>query len=210
MVGNYSCTWVFSGTVTGSVNVPTGEICSLDHATVTGNVTVQPGAGLLIIHGSTIGGSVTSNSARDFQPDNDFFNSAYPSFRGSIYVCGSRVKGAVNATNAVNQVTVGAPSAGRLNDPYNRCPGSTVDGAVTTAGVQGGVEVVNSSVGGKVQITNTSGCPNDEYGCNDGNFPPAASVEVTGNTIVGSLTCSNSQYGVDVHDNTVRGSTSCT
>jgi hypothetical protein len=115
----------------------------------------------------------------------------------------------VTVANASNQLTIGAPASGRFNDQYNNCPGSQIGGSVNATGVSGGVEVVNSSIRGLVEIKNTNGCPNDEFGCNDGNAPPAASVEVTGSTIGGSLTCATSQYGLDVHDNSVRGITNC-
>jgi hypothetical protein len=206
----FNCTGINSGPINSNVNVPNGARCSLDGATVTGRVTVQAGGGLVIIHGSTISGDVTSTSgpAADFQAETTF-GPGYPSYNGSIWICGSTVKGPVNVANASNQLTIGAPDSGYFMDQYNHCPGSKVGGSVTATGVQGGVEVVNSSIGGYVRINNTNGCPNDEFGCNDGNSPPAASVEVTGSTISGNLTCTNSQFGLDVHDNTVRGRTDC-
>jgi hypothetical protein len=206
----FNCNGINSGPINTNVNVPNGDLCSLDGATVTGKVTVQAGGGLVIIHGSTISGDVTSTSgpAADFHAANTF-GPGYPSYNGSIWICGSTVKGQVAVASASNQLTIGAPASGYFMDYYNNCPGSTVGGSVTATGVQGGVEVANSSIGGSVRINNTNGCPNDEFGCNDGNSPPAASVEVTGNTIGGNLTCASSQYGLDVHNNTVKGSTNC-
>lgn len=205
----FNCYGLTSGPISGSVNVPNGALCALDAAAVTGNVTVQGGGGLVIIHGSTIKGSVfsTSGPAADFHAQNTFGDS-YPSYNGSIWICGSAVRGSVAVANALNQVTIGAPAAGRFNDQYNNCPGNKIGGSITATGVQGGVEVVDNSISGGVQIRNTVGCPNDEDNCNPYSDSPN-SVEVTGNTISGSLICSNSQNGVDVHDNAVGGSTNC-
>jgi hypothetical protein len=210
--GVFTCKGMHSGTISGNVNVPKGDLCSLDGATVSaGSVTVQKGGGLVIIHGSTINGNVVSVSgpATNFQAAN-VFGSGYPSFNGSIWICGSTVQGSVAVANALNQLTIGAPSSGRFEDQFNNCPGNTIGGSIDATGVKGGVEVVDNSIGGSVNIRNTVGCPNDESTCNAGTGTPN-SVEVTGNNpIDGSLFCSDSKNGVDVHDNVVHGSTNCT
>jgi hypothetical protein len=54
-------------TVHADVNVPAGT-CTIQNSTITGKVTVQPGANLIIL-GSTIGGSVTAIKPASFRVD---------------------------------------------------------------------------------------------------------------------------------------------
>jgi hypothetical protein len=209
--GVFTCSnEIVSGSFNGNVNVPSGSICALSGLTLSGGVTVQSGGGLLITNASKLGGGVLSvfGPAANFHPANFFSNSNFPSFNGSIFICGSTVGGIIDVTNPLNQVTIGAPSSGRFFDQFNHCPGNTVGSSILLTGVQGGAEVVNNSINGSVIIKNTVGCPNDEDGCNAGTGSPP-SVEVTGNSIAGNLTCTNSQNGVDVHDNLVKGHVSC-
>src|SRR5438309_923071 len=52
-----TCTGALSGSVSGPVTVPSGHLCTLDHANVSGAVNVNPG-GRLFIKDSLIDGSV--------------------------------------------------------------------------------------------------------------------------------------------------------
>jgi hypothetical protein len=71
--GTFNCNGINSGLISGSVNVPNGDLCSLDGANVTGSVTVQAGGGLVIIHGSTIRGSVVQRVDLDLRQHREGF-----------------------------------------------------------------------------------------------------------------------------------------
>ncbi len=69
--GPTQCTGAMSNTtVNGDLTVPSGATCSLDHVTVTGNVTVQANGSFFITTGTgmdtVIGGNVSANGCNRF------------------------------------------------------------------------------------------------------------------------------------------------
>lgn len=115
---------VITGTQNHSLTI-SGPTC-IENATVTGSVSVNPGASLTVIN-STISGGVTG--ART----------------GAVTVCDSTV-GSLSISQATGPVDVGAGAAG--------CGPVTINGGLTLNNNTGGVNVQGSQIGGSVTITN--------------------------------------------------------
>jgi hypothetical protein len=116
-----TCATTISGTHTGSLKLDTGVTC-LDGATVTGDVTVTPGASLVATR-ATISGSLTSTGA------------------ATIELVSTSVAGKLTVTGTTDRVTVFGGSAGQdatvSNNSTPKAPlviGSTFRGALACEG----------------------------------------------------------------------------
>jgi Putative Ig domain len=120
--------------ISGSYNRPliigAGVTC-LDQATISGPVTVMPGA-VVSIQSSTLGGPLSAaNPAR-------------------LSVCGSMVSGPASVSGAIGPVLLGGPA----NTP---CTADTITGQVTLTGDTGGVALGASTISGPARVAGNSG-----------------------------------------------------
>ena len=112
------------------------------------------------------------------------------------FVCGNTIKGSVNLNNvtqiptALFEGTIGDP-----DNPFRKCPGNTITGTfhMTNSSV---FAVESNSIGGSALLSGST-------------------LEFNGNTINGSLRCSNGTVilpgePTDPSGNTVHGSNTCT
>jgi hypothetical protein len=186
-----TCTGTLAGgapTVTGNVIVPAGGNCNIQGQTVTGNVIVQPGGTLIIGGGSTIQGSVLSSGAGTNTPATNPLTGDSTPLPYSIIICNSTIRGAVSASSSTGEVMVGADEG---------CGGNTISGSVSLSGNKGGVDVWGNTIGGSVNAMSNSGSTNDD---------PGTAVEISGNKLAGSLSCSgNTSVATDHGPNTTGG-----
>ncbi|HEV3352134.1 MAG TPA: hypothetical protein VG076_04390 [Acidimicrobiales bacterium] len=204
-----------SGTVNGSVNVPTNTTCVISGAHVLGSIYVQPHSAVSV-EGSTVDGSVyglNPSGSVGGGPDSvclgsECFNSGSPgdTIRGQVlvdgatytFLCGSSF-GSNVTLNRGRFFEVGDPTADE--DPFGiRCAGNNLAGltvtqnADTTPGENPGIE--ENVTNGSVNIANNTS---------------ASRLIVDGNRIGGSLTCSGNTPPPDDLDagvpdpNTVQG-----
>ncbi|MFN2608074.1 MAG: Ig-like domain repeat protein [Acidimicrobiales bacterium] len=124
-----TCAHAVTGS-SGSLVLGAGSWC-LDSATVTGTLTVQPGAAVSI-RNSTVTGGITSTGASAFQ------------------LCNSRVLGGtLNVSGSSGFVLIGDPGD-------DHCPGNSVQVPTVLDHNTGGVEVIDNSLA-SLTVTNTSG-----------------------------------------------------
>src|SRR2546423_426859 len=159
--GTGTCTTTITGPVTGALTAAVGTTC-LTNVTLHGAITVDPGAALSIVD-SKIYGAITTNGASAFT----FCNS-------------STVGGAISVATSTGFILIG-DGGDATGTP---CPGGHIDGAVTLNANSGGVELGGNTIGGAAKVTAnvapTSGIPGED-----------AATEIEGNSIGGTLTCSN-------------------
>jgi subtilisin-like proprotein convertase family protein len=124
-----NCSSTITGTV-GNTSLANGQC--LSGATVNGNVTVQPGASVVITN-SVIHGNLTANNP------------------GTVRVCGSTVDVNTMITGATGFVQIGGAG----------CTGNTLKGNLTLSGNKAGLRVADNTVGGNVSITNNKASGND-------------------------------------------------
>jgi hypothetical protein len=118
-----------TGTVSGNLNVTSGAVC-LSNATVTGNITVAPGASITITN-STVKGSITSDGATSFT------------------MCGSSVTGSVAIQNTTGFVLVGG-------DGQGGCAANSIGGSLTLTSNKGGLRIAGNSIGTSLTVTNNT------------------------------------------------------
>jgi hypothetical protein len=118
------CSTTITGTHRGALKVTSGVAC-LVGATVTGQVSVSPGASLLSL-GSALNGAVSATGAQD------------------ITLCGGSVNANVAITDAKRVRIGGGPSD---------CAGVTVAGGLTVAGTGDLLILAGNSVSGAVSVT---------------------------------------------------------
>ncbi|SDJ78437.1 M64 family metallopeptidase [Nonomuraea jiangxiensis] len=112
-----ACTRTLTGAQRGPITVAGGVTC-LDGAQVTGNVTVRPGAALVVTGGSLTGTLTASGAA-------------------AVHLLNTRVSGAVSVDGARALTVVGADLRGAARLTGNTAPilsGTTVKGALACAG----------------------------------------------------------------------------
>ena len=163
-----TCTTTITGTNSRQLTVSSGLTC-LVNAKQSGAVTVSPGASLSVTK-STISGQVTATDP------------------AAVTYCGSTENGTLSITGATGSVILG----GSLSDG-SLCAADTIpslisvtgstgpvtvtglkeNGTLTLSGDTGGITLSGSSVNGLVHLENNAG--------------PA--VNVAGNTVNGSLSC---------------------
>lgn len=112
-----ACTRTITGAHRGALAVAGGVTC-LDHAQVTGPVTVKAGASLVVTGGRITGALAAAKPA-------------------AVHLLGARVQGAVAVTGATELIVVGADVRGAVLLTGNTAPilsGTTVKGALACAG----------------------------------------------------------------------------
>jgi hypothetical protein len=160
------CTKVITGRQDRPLTIGAGVTC-LDQATISGPVTVTPGA-VVSIQASTLGGPLSAhNPAR-------------------LAVCGSAVSGPASVTGAAGPVLLGGTSG-------TPCPADTITGLVTLTGDTGGVTLDGATISGPARITGNAG-PVTVIG-NTISGPASITgntggTVVAGNSVNGSLSCS--------------------
>jgi hypothetical protein len=102
------CTSSATGSIANGMTVSSGTEC-VSNATVTGPVTVRPGA-QLVLTDTTVRGPVTSDGAAELQ------------------LCGDSITGPLVVTNSKGLVVIGG------GDAPSECAGNTIDGDVPSAG----------------------------------------------------------------------------
>ncbi len=157
-----TCTTTLTGMVSGPVVVPSGAICTLNGATVSGNVLVQPG-GTFHATDTTINGSLTS--------DNATTNNG---------VCRGTITGSVSITNSrpnSDWDLLGGGSIIGFVFPCTSAGALHIGGSVRRSGNRGDTDLAFATIAGSVTTTD--------------NVPPSGdTVDIDGNTIGGSLFCS--------------------
>ncbi|MEV4808639.1 M28 family peptidase [Micromonospora avicenniae] len=118
------CSSTITGTHRGALKVTSGVTC-LDGATVSGRITVSPGASLVSL-GSTVNGGVSATGAKD------------------ITLCGGSVNGNVAIADGERVRIGGGPSD---------CAGVTVAGGLSVAGADELLILAGNSVRGVVSVT---------------------------------------------------------
>src|SRR6516162_9339991 len=104
----------FTGTVNGGLTVSDSDSCTLEGATIHGDID-QTG-GTLQMDNSTIDGGIDMSD-------------------GSLLVCGSRINGGIDATGG-SSVVVGAVEQPEDGFPLSgACPGNRINGQVTVTGI---------------------------------------------------------------------------
>jgi hypothetical protein len=157
--------------ITGSYNQPltigAGVTC-LDQATISGPVTITPGA-VVSIQASTLGGPLSADRP------------------ARLSVCGSTVSGPASVTGASGPVLLGGPAG-------PPCSADTITGLVTLAGDTGGATLGGATISGPARVAgnsgrvtvtgNTIGGPASITGNTGGTL-------VTGNSVNGALSCAD-------------------
>ncbi|GAA1972700.1 hypothetical protein GCM10009738_57550 [Kitasatospora viridis] len=144
------------------------------------------------IVGATVNGSVRDAGDGALFISGSTIHGAVLSTDGTLFgLCGSTVTSTVNVHGATGFVVVGDPGD-------DGCAGNRIDGSLMLSGNQAGLEAVGNHVGGEVQVQGTTGA---------GPFPEDTRAELEGNTIGGSLSCTDNTPppGDDGHPNTVSG-----
>ena len=160
------CTKVITGRHDRPLTIGAGVTC-LDQASISGPVTVMPGA-VVSIQASTLGGPLSARSP------------------ARLTMCGSMVSGPALVTGAAGPVLLGGASG-------TPCPADTITGLVTVTGGTGGVTLDGATISGPAHIVgnagpvtvtgNTISGPTSITGNTGG-------TEVAGNSVNGSLSCS--------------------
>ena len=176
-------------TSTGSVS-PTVRV----DRTITGsNGAVSITGGTVLVSGATLAGGISiSGGASVFIVNSRIGGQISASNGGAFGICGSTAQG-VSVSNASGFVLVGDPGD-------DACAGNTINGNVVVSGSTAGVEVAgNPRIGGSLSLINNRGSTVS---------PEDALIEVEGNTVTGSLSCSSNTPGAtnDNQPNTVGGS----
>ena len=209
-----SCTGVLTGKIVGNVVVPTNAHCDIRGATITGDVTMQPGSDteLMIRSGSIAGDLIGLNPTHGFQtgPSQlcmgvtncaDGFGTATAgttTVKGSItldgfsydeFICGANVSGALTITRSAS-FWVGDPTGDE--DSYV-CPGNTIQRGLTAS--NNGATFANPTIeenriGGSVTVTNNEGGTHGNR------------LVIDGNNIANSLSCSGNFPAPDDLDGT--------
>ena len=196
-------------TVNGSIAVPAGSLCELDHVTVLGSVIVD---GYLSANDSNINGTVTLNTGATFLSSKDTIGGIISNHAKHIRLLGDTVRGVANFTgssgdpdphlaslfcattfnNSVTLQQIGADTTYNIGGA--RCEG-TIAGLLNVQNNAGVVSISTGKVSGSVNVRNNTGTGG----------PGGTSAVVNGVTISGSLNCSGNVGGVDTFRNVVSG-----
>jgi hypothetical protein len=178
----FECTDQAPASVAGNLVVPAGAFCQLSGGAIGGNVVVEAN-GLFIGVGGTIGGNV------EVKPE------------GALSLSGVQVNGSVRA-NGHQSATIDS--------------GTVIAGSVTmTNGVILSTGIDGSWIGGKVVIEGNDqpfiNLTNTQIGgsvTDRGNSGPDV-LDISGNTIGGSLKCAGNTPAPSVAGNAVTGRVAC-
>lgn len=140
-----SCNGVYSGTFNGSINVSSGQNCSLVNGTVTGSIFVFGGSLSLsdvLVNGSVQvngGGTFSINSFSAIQQNVDVagIQSGLPASQ----LCQSTVYGTVQIDSSASGIQLGSTSP-------STCAGNVVGGSLQIQGNSGPVQVFGNTVTG--------------------------------------------------------------
>ena len=170
-----NCTGSFSGSFTGTISVPAGAVCSLQGASITGNVSVLPRGALIVGGGTIITGNLSATNAGT--ASGNPFGTGAENF--SVIVCNSKVNGKTSVTGSVSQVLLGGTSS-----TGGGCGGNSFGNNVALTSNKGRVTVsdnggVCAAPGGTCGITGSLALTSNKPG----------PVTVTNNTITGPLSC---------------------
>ena len=124
------CATTITGTHSGRLTIGSGVTC-LNQATISGPVTIIPGAVVSVV-GSALDGPLSASGA------------------ASLAVCGSTVSGPASVSSASGLVLFGGTSG-------SPCGMDVVSGPVTLSGNTGGVILAGSTISGPARITSNSG-----------------------------------------------------
>jgi hypothetical protein len=157
--------------ITGSYNRPltigAGVTC-LDQATISGPVTITPGA-VVSIQASTLGGPLSADRP------------------AMLSVCGSAVSGPASVTGASGPVLLGGPAG-------PSCSANTITGLVTLAGDTGGATLAGATISGPARVAGNSGpvtVTGNTIGGPASITGNAGGTVVAGNSVSGALSCSD-------------------
>jgi len=182
-----NCSGTFSGSFTGTLSVPSGAVCELQGATITGNVSVLPGGALIVGGGTTITGQLSAIDPG--KASGNPFGTGAENF--SVIVCNSKVNGKTSVTGAVSQVLLGGTSS-----TGGGCGGNKFGNNVAVTSNKGRVTVSDNggacaAPGGTCGITGSLSVTSNKPG----------PVTITNNTITTTLSCT-SNAGVTSSGNT--------
>ena len=196
---DFTCQGGFSNPASGTyknVIVPSTanstNFCFMNGATVTKNVTVQPGGAVLIAN-STIGRDFTSPSA----------GTAAGGLYFSVAMSGSTVGHNLSVSGSSSLVEIGTDDYG------NNCVGTiapnTLNGSNNISNNQGGVEVEGNHVNGDLTVNNNSGLLPGGPNGRDFDASPGATTAVNNNSDSRhQLSCSGNAGVVDSSNNTFK------
>ena len=151
---NVACTRTITGRVNGAI-IASGDSTCIINATVNGAVLGHAGTAIFIGNSSVSGSVLLDQSTL-------------------VGVCGSRVDGSVQISRSSRFVVIGDPGD-------DNCAADTIGGAFALSQNHGGLEMVNGTVGGSMQVSGNSGT---------GPFPEDVTTELENNTVRGALNCS--------------------
>lgn len=132
-----ACDVTYTGTVSGTVVVPSGTNACFNGAHVTGSVIIQPG-GSADIEDSTISGAVTSSGAK---PPKDAST--------ALTICNSTL-GSLTVTNSQGNVLVG-------DGMDTECLGNAIQGAATFSNNHYSVNAAGNTVKTSLIVTGNNG-----------------------------------------------------
>lgn len=149
------CTRTITGTIVGAQAVSAGEFLCLRSATLQGAIDVAAGGALRIVRDSTVVGAVTLTGAT------------------SLWICESRIVGAITATNGVPSLS--GPTGITIGDSAT-CGTNVVEGALTLTDNTGFLRLTGNTVVGAVTVNgNATGT---KWG-----------VRISGNVMGDALSC---------------------
>ncbi|HEV3352879.1 MAG TPA: hypothetical protein VG076_08145 [Acidimicrobiales bacterium] len=165
-------------TVNSNIYVPPGQVCTLDHNTVVGSITVASGAELIVVAG-TINGNVTSSGANSVFIEStrtDLFTihgSVTLGGVGNPQECAGRIDGSLNISNipavpppplapspgcfgpAGSRLTIGGDLNVSSNHSFYSFTFTTTGGSLRVIGNTGGGLLINDVAGGDMICSNS-------------------------------------------------------
>jgi hypothetical protein len=192
------------GNVSGTVSVPAGTYCDLDHATVNGSVTAAAGTNLELYDASTITGSLTTTGATYVEVEENSHVGGTTQINlsptGSAYLNSSTfaavtVTGGDSVNVEYNHINGAATFANTVaGNPY--CDFVEIydnhfGGALKVSGNAAPIDVETNSVAGPVSITGNTG----------GTFAGYFTGGIYYNTSAGALSCSTNGTPFNGSDN---------
>lgn len=198
-----SCNGNFDGTFNGNVTVSAGQNCTFTPSCeITGNVTINGGSFNLActVDGNLTenGGSLVLEPGAQIKGNVQISQASTPTLAVALIggnlqiqglsgglpqgtVCGTQVKGNLQAQNNSSPLEIGGASA-------QSCPGNTVGGNLQVGNNTAAVTVDDNTVSGNLQVDNDS-----------------TTTDVSGNSIGGNLQCQNDNTVTHVALNVVKG-----
>lgn len=136
-------------TQTGPVDVPAGGSAAIIGGSVTGTVTVAPGASLYVGSGASVNGVVSVAPGATIVVNNATINGPVRAVADTnLTLCGATITAPITVTGSAGVLRIGATSD---------CAGNTIIASVTLTSNTGGVSFVGNNVTGKVTIQGNSG-----------------------------------------------------